>query len=125
MYFEEEAVWLCARCEDVGARNGRKLRAMVERDRSVVHRIHAEHRGWKHARKQPSKSFEGLRNVLHLVRNFKVRFTRDVAYMYGLANGTRGKLVGVVYGPGGVGTFPEAIVVDIVEYTGPHVFYEG
>ena len=24
-YFENEAVWLCARCEDVGTRNGRKL----------------------------------------------------------------------------------------------------
>ena len=24
-YFEDHALWLCARCEDVGARNGRKL----------------------------------------------------------------------------------------------------
>ena len=115
-YFEDEAVWLCARCEDVGARNGRKLRGMVERDHQVVHRIHAEHHGSKHARKQPSKSFEGLRDVVHLVRGCKVMLTRNVAYALGLANGTRGKLVGVVYGPGGLGTFPEAIVLDVPDY---------
>ena len=59
---------------------------------------------------------------MHLVRGCKVMLTRNVAYMYGLANGTRGKLVGVVYGEGGVGTFPEAIVVDVPGYVGPHVF---
>ena len=44
--------------------------------------------------------------------------------MYGLANGSRGTLVGVVYGKGGVGSFPEAIVVEIPEYCGP-AFYPG
>ena len=123
-YFEDEAVWLCARCEDVGARNGRKLRAMVERTHQVVHRIQAEHRGSKHARKQPSKAFEGLRDVVHLVRGCKVMLTRNVAYAFGLANGTRGKFIGVVYGPGGIGTFPESIVVDAPDYKGP-AFYDG
>ena len=33
-------------------------------------------------------------------------------YIYRDRYGTRGKLVGVVYGPGGLGTFPESIVVD-------------
>ena len=47
---------------------------------------------------------------------------RNVAYLHGLANGTRGKLVGIVYGPGGIGTFPEAIVVEIPDYCGP-AFY--
>ena len=42
--------------------------------------------------------------------------------LYGLANGTRGKLVGVVYGPGGIGTFPEALIVEVAEYCGP-AFY--
>ena len=46
------------------------------------------------------------------MRGCKVMLTRNVAYLYGLANGTRGTLVGVVYGPGGVGTLPEAIVVE-------------
>ena len=124
-YFEDEAVWLCARCEDVGARNGRKLRGMVEQDHKVIHRIKAEHRGSKQARKQPSKAFEGLRDVVHLVRGCKVMLTRNISYAYGLANGSRGNFVGVVYGPGGLGTFPEAIIVDIPEYNGPHVFYEG
>lgn len=50
--------------------------------------------------------------------------TSNVAYLYGLANGTRGKLVTVVYGPGGVGSFPEALVVDVPDYTGP-AFYPG
>ncbi len=36
-YFEECAVWLCARCEDVGCRNGRKLARMAEdRRRSSI-----------------------------------------------------------------------------------------
>ena len=49
--------------------------------------------------------------------------TRNIAYKYGLANGTRGKLVGVVYAPGApVGTFPEALVVDVPEYGGPQFY---
>ena len=49
--------------------------------------------------------------------------TRNIAYKYGLANGTRGKLVGVVYAAGApVGTFPEALVVEVLEYCGP-AFY--
>ena len=45
-------------------------------------------------------------------------------YLYGLANGSRGTLVGVVHGQKGVGSFPEAIVVEIAEYCGP-AFYPG
>ena len=48
--------------------------------------------------------------------------TRNVAYKYGLANGTRGKLVGIVYGPGGVGSFPEATIVEVSDYCGPELF---
>ena len=44
--------------------------------------------------------------------------TRNVNYAKGLANGTRGKVVGIVYGSGGLGTFPEAIVVDFPDYDG-------
>ena len=120
-YFENEAVWLCARCEDVGGRNGRKLAHMAEDEKKLVHQIYAENSS-KTARKQPSTAFDGLRQVINLVRGCKVMLTRNVAYLYGLANGTRGKLVGVVYGPGGVGSFPEAIVVEVPEYCGP-VFY--
>ena len=46
------------------------------------------------------------------------------AYLYGLAIGTRGKVVGEIYGWGGIGSFPEAIVVDVPEYCGPE-FYLG
>ena len=121
-HFENEAVWLCARCEDVGARNGRKLRQLVENDKQVLHRIHAVHQGPKSARKQPAKAFEGLRDVLHLVRGCKVMLTRNVAYHYGLANGTRGKLIGIVYTDAGFKALPEAIVIEVEGYTGP-VFY--
>ena len=49
--------------------------------------------------------------------------TRNIAYKYGLANGTRGKLVGVVYPVGAApGTFPEAVIVEVPEYCGP-AFY--
>jgi hypothetical protein len=47
---------------------------------------------------------------------------RNIAYLYGLANGTRGSVIGVVYGPGGIGTFPEAVIVNISDYCGP-AFY--
>ena len=123
-YFEDEAVWLCARCEDVGARNGRKLARMAEAGKQVVHQIKAEHQGSKHAKKQPSKAFEGLREVVNLVRGCKIMITRNVAYLHGLANGTRGKLVGIVYGPGGIGTLPEALVVEVPEYCGPAFYPE-
>ncbi len=36
--------------------------------------------------------------------------TRNVAYKFGFANGTRGDFIGAVYGAGGVGTFPDALI---------------
>ena len=100
-YFENKALSLCARCEDVGARNGRKLAHLAESERKIVHQIRAESN--KSVRKPASTVFDGMRDVIHLVRECKVMLTRNVTYLYGLANGTRGTLVGVVYGPGGVG----------------------
>ena len=50
--------------------------------------------------------------------------TSNAAYHFGLANGTRGHLIGAVYGPGGVGTFPEAPICHFLDYCGP-AFYEG
>ena len=47
----------------------------------------------KAAKRQPSSAFDGLRRVINLVRGCKVMITRNIAYKYGLANGTRGKLV--------------------------------
>ena len=121
-YFDEQAVWLCARCEDVGSRNGRKLKDMVNRDKIVVHKIEAIHSGsasqQKRAKNIDSKSFEGLRDTVHLVRGCKVMLTRNVNYTKGLANGTRGILIGIVYGSGGLGAFPEAVIVDFPEYDG-------
>ena len=122
-YFENHAVWLCARCEDVGIRNGRKLAHLAEDEKKLVHQIHAEHSS-KSAKKLSSSSFDGLRRVVNLVRGCSIMLTRNVAYKCGLANGTRGELVGVVYGPGGVGSFPEAIVVRVPDYCGPE-FYPG
>ena len=59
------------------------------------------------------------------MRGCKVALTRNVAYLFGLANGTRGTLIGVVYPRDAKpGTFPEALVVDVPEYTGP-TFYAG
>ena len=109
-YFGNEAVWLCARCEDVGSRNGRKLAHMAENNKLMVHKAQAEHSN-KSAWKQPATTFDGLRQVIHLVRGCEIALQRNVAYLYRLANSTQGKLVGVVDGPGGVSSFPEAIVV--------------
>ncbi len=122
-YFDLHAVWLCARCEDVGGRNGRKLAHMAEDGKELIHQLPAQH-SIKSARKHNSAAFGGLRSVVNLVRGCKMMLTRNVAYLYGLANGTRGPFVGAVYGPGGVGTFPEALVMDAPDYCGP-VFYQG
>ena len=63
--------------------------------------------------------------MVNIVRGCKIMITRNIAYKFGLANGTRGKLVGVVYSAGAaVGDFPEALVVEVPEYTGPE-FYPG
>ncbi len=96
---------------------------MAEDEKMLIHQIWAVH-SHKSARKLPSTAFDGLRVVVNIVRGCEVVLTRNVAYLYGLANGTRGKLVGVIYGPGGIGDFPESIVVDVPEYCGP-AFYEG
>ena len=53
----------------------------------------------------------------------KVVLTRNVAYLYGLANGTGGKVVGVVSSADAApGSFPEAIVVDFPDYNGPPIY---
>ena len=124
-YFEDHAVWLCAQCEDVGERNGQKLADMAQDEKKLIHQIRAEHSSKsKCIVKAPSSAFDGLREVINLVKGCKVMITRNVAYLYGLANGTRGRLVGVVYGRAGVGSMPEAVVVDVLDYKGP-CFYRG
>jgi hypothetical protein len=122
-YFETQATWLCARCVDVGRRNGRKLALAAEDEKILIHQISAQE-SHKSCKKQSSAAFEGLRRVINVVRGGKVMLTRNVAYNYGLVNGSRGKLVGVVYGPEGVGSFPEALVCDFPDYNGPE-FYTG
>ena len=122
-YFQPEAVWLCSRCEDVGSENGKTLAHKAQDEKLLIHRIHARHSTHKAAKRQPSSAFDGLRGVINLVRGCKVMLTRNIAYKYGLANGTRGKLVGVVYPAGApVGSYPEALVVEVPEYCGP-AFY--
>ena len=71
-----------------------------------------------------SSAFGGLRSVINLVRGCRVGISRNIAYIYGLANGTRGTFVGAVYGPNGIGSMPEALVVEVAEYTGPAFYPE-
>ncbi|MDA8609542.1 hypothetical protein N9L19_01350 [bacterium] len=99
-YFQTEAVRLCTRCRDVGSENGKKLAHRAQDEKLLVHRINARHSTHKAAKMQPSSAFDGLRHVINLVRGCNM--TRNIAYKYGLANGTRGKLVGVVYPTGRV-----------------------
>ena len=94
---------------------------MAEDGKLLIHQINAEHSN-RSAKKQSATAFDGLRQIVNLVRGCKIMLTRNVAYLYGLANGTRGKFIGVVYGPGGVGTFPEAIVVEVPDYCGPSFY---
>ena len=54
-YFETHAVWLCARREDVGKRNGRQLAHLAEDERRLVHQIYTEHES-KSAKKLASTS---------------------------------------------------------------------
>ena len=60
--------------------------------------------------------------MLNLARGCNIIILRNIVYLFGLADGTMGTLIGVVYGPGGIGSFPEAIVVEVPNYTGP-AFY--
>ena len=121
-YFENEALWLCARCEDVGQRNGSKLAQLAEDKKEPVHQIKAQHFS-KSAKKPSAPDADGLRAVVNLVRGCKIVLTRNVAYKFGLANGMRGTFIGAVYGPGGVGTFPDALVAEFPDYNGC-AFYE-
>ena len=66
-YFEEEALWLCARCEDVGHRNGKKLAEMAKKDEKLVHRIHALHSKHKNAKKMAAAAFDGIGGLQRLV----------------------------------------------------------
>lgn len=106
-----------------GARKGRKLARMAETEKELIHQIWAQH-SRKSARKFPSTAFDGLRRVINLVRGCKIMLSRNVAYLYGLANGARGKFIGTVYGSEGIGSFPEALIVDVPEYCGPAFFPE-
>ena len=117
-YFENKAFWLCARCEDVGQRSGRKLPHMAEDQKELIHQIKAQHSS-KSAKKLSSSAFGGLRGVVNLVRGFKPVLSRNFAYKFGLAIGTRGQFTGAFYGPGGVGTFPQALVCEFPDYCGP------
>ena len=120
-YFEDKALWLCARSEDVGQRNGRKLARMAENCKEVIHQIHAQ-QSTKSAKKLASTAFDGLRNVINVVRGCKLVLTRNDAYKSGLANGTCGTLIGVLYGQGGIGTFPEALIGEFPDYCGPPIY---
>ena len=120
-YFENKALWLCARCEDVGQRNGRKLAEIAEKEKQLIHQIYAIH-SHKSAKKCTASVFDGLRGVVNLARGCKVVLTRNVAYKFGLANGTRGIFISAVYGPGGVGTFPEALICEFPDYCGDHFY---
>ena len=106
-----------------GARNGRKLARMAEMEKELIHQIWAQH-SRRSARKFPSTAFDGLRRVDNLVRGCKIMLSRNVAYLYGLANGARGKFIGAVYGSEGIGSYPEALIVDVPEYCGPAFFPE-
>lgn len=61
---------------------------------------------------------------MNLVRGCKVIVCRNIAYLYGLANGIRGAMAGVVYGAGATfapdkpAPIPEPIIVDVPNYTG-------
>ena len=90
----------------------------------MIHQISARH-SIKSAKKHSSSAFGGLRPVINMVRGCKMVIVRNIAYLYALANGTRGKLVGVVYPPDAApGDFPEALVLDVPDYTGPAFYPE-
>ena len=130
-HFENNAVWLCARCEDVGTRNGRKLAHLAIDRGLVIHQINAVHttratsKSSTSIKRKSAEAFGGLRTVVNLVVRCKIMITRNVAYHYGLANGTRGELIGIVYLlDTNLCSFPEAVVVDVPDYKGP-CFYPG
>ena len=63
-------------------------------------------------------AFDGLRSVVSLVHGCKMVLTRNVVYKHGLANGTGGNFIGIVYSDAGVGSFPEQLVGYFPDYCG-------
>lgn len=58
-------------------------------------------------------------SVITLVRGCKVMITSNIAYQLGLATGTHGRVVRVIYEPGeAVGSFRAAVVVHVPGYSG-------
>ena len=73
-YFETHAVWLCARREDVGKRNGRKLAHLAEDEKRLVHQLYTEHSS-KSVKKlaSPSAAKSGQeRHVVTLTSSYNI-----------------------------------------------------
>ena len=103
---------LCSRCDALGARNGRTLAQMAEKQKYHVHQIHAQH-SRKSGRPLPSSVFGGLRNATDLVRRCRAGLNKNIVYLCGLANGTRGTFVGAVHDPVGVCNMNEALLAEV------------
>ena len=75
-YFETKAIWLCARLVNVSRRNGERLAALAHAESRMIHRIHAHYpraRSHSELSKRPASEFDGLRDVINLVRAVKSR----------------------------------------------------
>ncbi len=59
---------------------------MTEDGKMLIHQIHAEHSNTS-AQRQSSAAFYGLHPVINLARGCKIMVARNVAYLYGIANG--------------------------------------
>ena len=89
-YFDNAAVWLCTRNEDVGRENGRRLARRAQAEELIVRRASVRHSAHKAAKRQPSSALDGLRPAINLARGCKARITRSIA-----ANGAHSRLVSV------------------------------
>jgi hypothetical protein len=86
-----------------------------------IAKITAQFKGL-HAKSTSADSSGGLIRVLYACKSARVNLTVNINLKFGLYNGTVGRVVDIVYAQGKSptdGVFPEFIVVNFPQYTGP------
>ncbi|CAK0879229.1 unnamed protein product [Prorocentrum cordatum] len=118
---ETDALWLTTENKKVGERNGAKLARHSEANGAPVFAFDAVHSDPR-AEKRPPDEFYQLRTKVHLSVGAPVLLTSNLLWelrvvRFGLMNGARGRVVGIVM-DAAPPALPAYVVVDFPEYCG-------
>ena len=109
------------------------LRARARQQKQPVVGISAHHEGISHAegQKLDDERFSGLARHLELAEEARVIITHNLHVEFGLMNGARGTVKGILFAPGASPVhhdralrMPLCILVDCPKYQGPPFFSE-